>query len=59
MLTKGGPDNATMVINYYSYVKAFQDFRFGYSAAVGFVQALITGVLSIFVFLYGKKAEED
>ena len=59
VLTKGGPDNATMVINYYSYVKAFQDFRFGYSAAVGFVQALITGVLSIFVFLYGKKAEED
>ncbi|WOC32781.1 MULTISPECIES: carbohydrate ABC transporter permease [Caproicibacterium] len=59
VLTKGGPDNATMVINYYSYIKAFNDFQFGYSAAVGFIQALITGVFSIFVYWYGRKAEEE
>lgn len=57
VLTKGGPDNATMVINYYSYVKAFTDFKFGYSAAIGFIQALITGAFSIFLYLYGKKSE--
>lgn len=55
VLTKGGPDNATMVINYYSYFKAFNDYEFGYSAAVGLVLALITSIFSIAVFIYGKK----
>ena len=55
VLTKGGPNNATNVINYYSYVKAFQDFDFGYAAAIGTVQAVITSILSIIIFVYGKK----
>lgn len=55
VLTKGGPNDATMVINYYSYTKAFQDFQFGYAAAIGAVQAIITTALSIVVFVYGKK----
>ncbi len=55
VLTKGGPNNATMVINYYSYYKAFNDYEFGYSAAVGLVLAAITTILSIAVFIYGKK----
>lgn len=55
VLTKGGPNDATMVINYYSYTKAFEDFQFGYAAAVGAVQAVITLALSIVVFVYGKK----
>ncbi len=55
VLTKGGPDDSTLVINYYSYVKAFSDFEFGYSAAIGAVQAVITSILSIVVFVYGKK----
>ena len=55
VLTKGGPNNATMVINYYSYTKAFSDFQFGYAAAIGAVQALVTTAISIFVFAYGRK----
>lgn len=55
VLTKGGPNNATMVINYYSYTKAFSDFQFGYAAAIGAIQAVVTTVLSIIVFAYGKK----
>lgn len=55
VLTKGGPDNATMVINFYSYTKAFTDFKFGYAAAVGAVQAVITSIISIGIFAYGKK----
>ena len=55
VLSKGGPDNATMVINYYSYTKAFGEFRFGYAAAVGAVQAVITSIVSIVVFVYGKR----
>lgn len=58
VLTQGGPDTATMVIAYYSYYKAFNSFEFGYAATIGFVQALITGVISIVVFLYGRKGEE-
>ena len=55
VLTKGGPDNSTMVMNYYSYFKAFNDYEFGYSAAVGLVLAAITSALSIVVFVYGKR----
>lgn len=55
VLTQGGPNNATLVINYYSFKKAFTDFQFGYSAAIGAVQAVITSILSIIVFVYGKK----
>lgn len=55
VLTKGGPYNATLVMNYYSYTKAFTDFEFGYSAAIGAVQAVITSLLSIIVFVYGRK----
>lgn len=55
VMTQGGPNNATMVINYYSYVRAFQDFEFGYSATIGLVQAVVTGLLSIIVFVYGHR----
>ena len=55
VLTQGGPDNATNVLNYYSYYKAFKQFQFGYSAAIGAVQAIITSIISIVIFVYGKK----
>lgn len=55
VLTQGGPNNATMVINYYSYTKAFEDFQFGYAAAIGMVQAVVTTILSIVVFVYGQR----
>lgn len=54
VLTQGGPNDATNVINYYSYVKAFKDFQFGYAAAISAVQAVMTLVLSILVFVYGR-----
>ena len=55
VLTKGGPNNATMVLNYYSFTKAFTDYQFGYSAAVGTVQAIITLAISVLIFVYGRK----
>lgn len=54
-MTKGGPDNATLVMNYYTYTKAFTSFEFGYSAAAGLVMSLITMLFSSLVFLYGHK----
>ncbi|MCL3776610.1 sugar ABC transporter permease [Actinomyces sp. 186855] len=55
VMTQGGPNNATMVINYYAYLKAFKEFEFGYSATIGLVQAVITGMLSVLVFVYGRR----
>ncbi|HBM81052.1 MAG: sugar ABC transporter permease [Clostridiales bacterium] len=54
-LTSGGPNNATLVTNYYSYTKAFTDFNFGYSAAIGLLLSIVTTILSIAVFIYGKR----
>ena len=55
VLTTGGPNNSTTVINYYSYVTAFKNFEFGYAASIGTVQAILTLIISIVVFAYGKK----
>ena len=55
VLTQGGPNNATNVLNYYSYYTAFKQFKFGYASAVGVVQAVITLLISIGIFIYGRK----
>lgn len=54
-MTKGGPDDATLVMNLYTYNKAFGTFEFGYSAAAGLVMSLVTVLFSVLVFLYGRK----
>ena len=51
----GGPNNATLVANLYSYRKAFVGFEFGYSAAIGLLVSVVLTALSIVVFVYGKK----
>jgi putative chitobiose transport system permease protein len=35
VMTRGGPDNATLTLGYYIYDKAFQQFDFGYGSAMG------------------------
>lgn len=55
VLTNGGPNNATLVTNLYSYKKAFTDFSFGYSAAIGLLVSVVTTALSAVIFIYGKK----
>lgn len=51
----GGPDNATLVANLFSYRKAFMNFEFGYSAAIGVLVSIIILLLSIAVFAYGRR----
>lgn len=55
VLTNGNPYNSTLVVNLYTYNKAFLDFSFGYSAAIGLLMAVITTLLSILIFVYGRK----
>lgn len=54
-MTDGGPDKATLVMNLYTYKKAFGNFQFGYSAAAGLVMSVITTLFSCIIFLYGKR----
>lgn len=54
-MTKGGPDKATMVMNLYTYNKAFGTFEFGYSAAAGLIMSVVTTAFSLVIFFYGRK----
>lgn len=55
VMTQGGPNDSTLVASYYSYKKAFIDYQFGYSAAVGFLFSIVTLLFSVVIFVYGKK----
>ncbi|XEC97385.1 carbohydrate ABC transporter permease [Paenibacillus tarimensis] len=55
VMTGGGPAHSTMVTGVYTYIKAFQEFDFGYAAAIGLIVSLIVMIFSIVLFKYGKK----
>ncbi|QHT59523.1 sugar ABC transporter permease [Paenibacillus lycopersici] len=52
---KGDPINSTLVTSVYTYKVAFQDFDFGYAAAIGLVVAVIILAFSVFMFRYTRK----
>jgi multiple sugar transport system permease protein len=57
--TKGGPINATRVIYYYIYEKAFQQFDFGYAAALCVILfAILAGVAVVQIRLL-RAGESD
>jgi len=56
ILTKGGPDNATMTITLYLYQNGFKYFDFGYASAIAYVLVLLIGGLS---YLQMKWAGDD
>lgn len=51
-LTHGGPGRSTEVLNFFIYKTGFRFFDMGYSAALGYILALIT---IIFVIIYMRK----
>jgi len=53
VMTEGGPNNATLTLVLYLYRKAFQQFYFGYSAAIAW---LLFGVVLIFVVIAIRSA---
>jgi putative chitobiose transport system permease protein len=46
MTPEGGPSQSTLTVVYYIYLKAFEDFDIGYSAAIALVLAGVVGVIS-------------
>ena len=53
ILTRGGPDNATITIAHDLYNTGFRYVNFGYAAAISYVLVLIVGVLSVVQFKLG------
>ena len=54
-MTKGGPDNATMLLLFYIYQVGFSFWDTGYAAALTAVLLLILMALALFQFGYGDK----
>jgi len=56
IMTKGGPMNATKVVNYYLYQQAFKVYKMGYASAIAWVLFLVIMVFTLFQFKFlGKK----
>jgi multiple sugar transport system permease protein len=55
MTPRGGPLKSTMVIVYYLYRKAFEQFEFGYALAAAFVLFIIIFSVTLFNKLYLEK----
>jgi multiple sugar transport system permease protein len=50
LITRGGPQNATLFYGLYIYRSAFQFFKMGYAASLSLVLFLLVLLLSLFVF---------
>ncbi|MFW6409961.1 MAG: carbohydrate ABC transporter permease [Halanaerobiales bacterium] len=57
VMTGGGPMKSSLVANLYIYQTAFNDYRFGYAAALGFFLAIAIGIFTFinFKFLGGGR----
>lgn len=55
MTPRGGPLKSTMVIVYYLYQKAFEQFEFGYALAAAFVLFMMIFSITLFNKLYLEK----
>ena len=59
VLTRGGPDNATMVPSYFAYQNFFEKARVGYGAAISTVMTLIILVLTAAFIRAQNRATRD
>jgi multiple sugar transport system permease protein len=50
VMTKGGPENATLFLGLYLYQTAFSFLQMGYASAMAWIMFLIIFVLTIFQF---------
>ncbi|WP_084473962.1 carbohydrate ABC transporter permease [Deinococcus pimensis] len=59
VMTQGGPQGSTYTALFFSYAKAFQDFRFGYAAAAGLVIAVISLAFGVINFRLTRGGKAD
>ncbi len=53
--TQGGPLGATTVLVYYLYIKAFQNFSFGYASAIAYLLFIVILVATAIQFRVGRR----
>nr|WP_161881575.1 sugar ABC transporter permease [Deinococcus alpinitundrae] len=59
VMTQGGPVGSTYTALFFTYAKAFQDFRYGYAAAAGIVVAVISLIFGIVNFRLTRGGRVD
>lgn len=59
VLTRGGPENSTLVATLFLYKNAFQYLRFGYAATIGVALFVIVLAISLIQIKLGKKWAEQ
>ncbi len=59
VLTQGGPRDATLTMTMYLYTVGFQEFRLGYSAAIGYSIVFIVLSLSLILFTVFRGMREE
>lgn len=56
IMTNGGPNNATLFVNFLIYRNAFNDNRFGYASALAWIVFIVLGLCTLVIFkFFGKK----
>ncbi|MFY0664914.1 MAG: sugar ABC transporter permease [Natronospirillum sp.] len=55
LMTNGGPENATLVLAYYIYERAFQFFEVGYASALAVVLFVVTLMLTLAQWLLKRE----
>jgi multiple sugar transport system permease protein len=55
IMTRGGPDNATLTYSMYVYKTAFEFGRMGYASALAWVQILVTILLAAVVVVASRR----
>ncbi len=59
VMTQGGPVGSTYTALFFTYSKAFQDFRYGYAAAAGIVVAIISLMFGVINFRLTRGGRVD
>jgi ABC-type sugar transport system permease subunit len=59
LLTGGGPQDATLMMTIYLYIKGFREFRLGYAAAIGYAMVFIVLILSVINLILFRTFREE
>lgn len=57
LMTNGGPENATLVLAYYIYERAFEFFEVGYASALAVVLFIVTLGLTLAQWLLKRETD--
>lgn len=55
IMTKGGPNNATLFTNYLIYREAFQENKMGYASALAWIVFVVLAMISVALFTSSRK----